>query len=322
LYPYNKHGQFQGKLKPISHASIQAAQLICPNAVVCETSTCNPRSLLQSTKIRDIPRVTLIKGSTIYENVQVLTGRCPKCRTIYLADRERVAQPDNKFTRVYLNSARYLKVGQSLWVDRLFSNAILNAMYSFHASAASYTEFWNNSFWSHHQGNCSKLSRRHIWQAFVQESIRSIAAVSDINLELQDGLAIDDVTRQAFDILGENGIIRAADQHTCKECTQPYKRTADIITADDPAALVDMDENQNVPALVGEHADLAAEAAEQARQNALRAGSTADQEVAINYPTNSYTTMAVVDGIVISPPVHNLTFTQFTMANYCLALCL
>jgi hypothetical protein len=83
-----------------------------------------------------------------------------------------------------------------------------------------------------------------------------------------------------------------------------------------------MDENQNVPALVGEHADLAAEAAEQARQNALHAGSTADQEVSINYPTNSYTTMAVVDGIVISPPVHNLTFTQFTMANCCLALCL
>jgi hypothetical protein len=57
-------------------------------------------------------------------------------------------------------------------------------------------------------------------------------------------------------------------------------------------------------------------AAEQARQNALHAGSTVDQEVAINYPTNSYTTMAVVDGVVISPPVHNLTFTQFTMAKY------
>lgn len=195
-------------------------------------------------------------------------------------------------------------------------------MYSFHASAASYTEFWNNSFWSHHQGDCSKLSHQHIWQAFVQESVHSIAAVSDIDLELHDGLAIDDVTRQAFDILGENGIIRAADQHSCKECTQPYKRTADIITGDDPAALVDMDENQNVPALVGEHADLAAEAAEQARQNAFHAASTADQDMAIDYPTNSYSTMAVVDGIVISPPVHNLTFTQFTMANYYLALCL
>ena len=69
LYPYDNHGQFQGKQKPISHASIQPAQVICPNAAVCETMTCNPRSLVQITKVRDIPRVTLIKGSTIHENV-------------------------------------------------------------------------------------------------------------------------------------------------------------------------------------------------------------------------------------------------------------
>jgi hypothetical protein len=88
-------------------------------------------------------------------------------------------------------------------------------MLSFHASAASYTEFWNNSFWKPHPGNSKKLSCHQIWQAFVQESIRSIAAASEINLELQDGLAINDVTKQAFGILGENGIIRAADKHAC-----------------------------------------------------------------------------------------------------------
>ena len=191
LYPYDKHGQFQDKLKPISYASIQAAQVICPNAVVCETTTCNPRSLRQISKVRDIPRVTLIKGSTIYEDVQVLTGRCPQCQTIYLADRERVIT-DDRCSRVYLNSARYLKIGQALWVDRKFSNAVVHAMFSFHASASAYTEFWNNSFWSHHQGNSKKLSRRQIWQAFVQESVCSIADVSGINLELQDGLAKDD----------------------------------------------------------------------------------------------------------------------------------
>ena len=53
----------------------------------------------------------------------------------------------------------------------------------------------------------------------MQESICSIASASEINLKLQDGLAIDDVTRQAYSILGENGLIHAADQHTCQECT-------------------------------------------------------------------------------------------------------
>ena len=323
LYPYDERGQFQGKLKPISHKSIQAVHVLCPNAVICETETCNPRSLLQITKVRDIPKVTLIKGSDIYENVHVLTGRCPKCKTNYVADRECVMEPDNKKTRVYLNSAKYLKVGQSLWVDRVFSKAVLNGMLSFHASAASYTEFWNNSFWKLHLGNSKKLSRHQIWQAFIQESICSIAAASEINLELQDGLAINDVTKQAFSILGENGIIRAADKHACKECTQPYKRTADIITGDDPAALVGVDENRAVPELLREDADLAAEAAEQARRNALE---TANQEMDIdNSPANaSYTTMAVVDGIVISSSVC-YSFLSYSIRTDCyiyVALCL
>ena len=141
---------------------------------------------------------------------------------------------------------------------------------------------------------------RQIWQAFVQESICSIAAASEINLELQDNLAIDDVTKQAFSILGEKGLIHAADQHKCQECTQHYKKTADIITGDDPAAFVGIDENWNVPALVRENADLAAEAAEQARANALHAASKTDQEMVDNNSNGSYVTMAVVDGIVIS----------------------
>jgi len=34
-----------------------------------------------------------------------------------------------------------------------------------------------------------------------------------LNLELEDGLTIDQITKQAFAILGEKGIIRAAENH-------------------------------------------------------------------------------------------------------------
>ena len=119
----------------------------------------------------------------------------------------------------------------------------MNGMYSFHASAAAYTEFWNNSFWKPQDVTCQKISRRQVWQAFVQESVRQIAAQSQLNLELRDGLSIDEVTKEAFELLGENGIIRAADKHACSECTQAYKRTADIITGDDPTAVAGNDEN-------------------------------------------------------------------------------
>jgi hypothetical protein len=42
---------------------------------------------------------------------------------------------------LYLNSAKYLKVGQSLWVDQSFSGTVINATYSFHASSAAFAEF-------------------------------------------------------------------------------------------------------------------------------------------------------------------------------------
>jgi hypothetical protein len=82
--------------------------------------------------------VTLVKGSDIYQNVSVLTGQCSRCKTLYLADRETlsevVSEEETRKRRIYLNSAKYLKVGHSVWVDRVFSNAVVNGMYSFHAS--------------------------------------------------------------------------------------------------------------------------------------------------------------------------------------------
>jgi hypothetical protein len=52
-----------------------------------------------------------------------------------------------------------------------------------------------------------RISCHHVWQAFVQESVHKVASVSGINLPLPDRIPIDEVTKQAFGILGENGII-------------------------------------------------------------------------------------------------------------------
>jgi hypothetical protein len=239
LFPYNKKGEFKGKLKPVSNSEIQPVLMICPNAVVCQSLNCNPRSLYQHIRDRDIPMANLIKGRKIFQNVPVLTGRCPSCNTTYSADHEHFTTQNNELNRVYLNTAKYIKVGQKTWVDREFSNSVLNGIYSFHASAAAYTEYWNNSFGTPEV----KISRRQVWQAFVQESIRTISAASDLDLELKDGLAIEDVTTEAFSQLGDNGLIRAAQDHECSECTQAYKKTADTIPDMDTV----LSENQNAP---------------------------------------------------------------------------
>ncbi len=71
------------KLLPISQKEIQPVLVICPRSVVCEDMNCGPRSLVQGTRSRDIPKVTLIKSTAIYKNVPVLTGQCPQCFTLY-----------------------------------------------------------------------------------------------------------------------------------------------------------------------------------------------------------------------------------------------
>ena len=149
LHPYNENGKFTGKLKQVSHAEISPVHVICPDSNVCETMSCKPRSLILHTKIRDVPLVTLIKNFVSYEKVQLLSGQCPSCKTVYYADHERVpTQVDNKYDRVYLNSATYVKIGQSIWVDRLFTSAVMSGIYNFHASPATYAQFWNLSFTS------------------------------------------------------------------------------------------------------------------------------------------------------------------------------
>ena len=169
LVKYNKKGHLKSNLKPISYKAIEAVHIICPNSYQCVTDGCGFRSLVQTTKKRDIPLVTLIKNNVIYEKVPVLTGKCPNCTTLYSADHEHSPEIDehNKFTKLYLNSAKYMKVGSNIWMDHIFSNAVVNGMYSFHASASAYKQYWNNSF-GETQGHTSyHISHAQIWQTFV-----------------------------------------------------------------------------------------------------------------------------------------------------------
>ena len=117
----------------------------------------------------------------------------PLCRTRYHPDHEAYSVPDSNQSREdFLNTARYLKIGSSLWVDRVFSNAVLSGMYNFHASASAYAQFWNDSF--NTATSSIQLSHRQVWQAFVQESIRTVATTGGIDFEADLNIAIDEVS--------------------------------------------------------------------------------------------------------------------------------
>ena len=243
----------------------------------------------------------------------MLTGKCPRCKTLYAADHERfedTSTVQNSLKRVYLNSAKYLKFGKALWVDRLFSTSAINAMYNFHASASACAEYWNNTF------GTEQISITHpqIWQAFVQQSVRTIAEECGIDAEFDDGLNIKEVTTQAYSLLGENGIIRAADQHACGECTQKYKKTSDVVF-NDPAAVVGMDAtDDDIPAMASNH--------EQVQVDLPQNPVTAEDEMDVDDIPNIK--MVVLDGVVMGPQVNTiyiLLSTLLTIIIY-IALCI
>ena len=149
LLPYTKSNQFKSKrVQPVSLNKTKPVHLLCPTTFTCTTATCNPRSLLQLTRDHDIPHTKLIIGTTTYNEVPILTGKCPTCDTSYAADHERFldSSDNNTWKQLYTNNAQYLKVGRNLWVDHSFSKAVLNGMFSFHASSQAYAQFWNKSF--------------------------------------------------------------------------------------------------------------------------------------------------------------------------------
>jgi hypothetical protein len=288
LNPYNSDGTFHQKLYPISNESIEPILVLCPTSYQCMDGECDPRSLLMLTRTNQVPKATLIKGTKIFKDVSVLSAHCPRCKTCYFVDHETHDHgPPNDRQKTYLNDAVYLKIGQSTYVDRVFSNAVVNGIFSFHASTAAYAEFWTNSFGKAYS---IKVPRRQMWQTFMQESIRRVSQELGITFEAPINTSISDLTYRAFDSLGENGGIRLSDGHACSECTQNYKATADYAPQNnDPAAVLGVDNDGPVPALEDEDENPNIPIIPNQPQNA-------DPTT-----THSPVKMVVMDGIVMGP---------------------
>ena len=197
-----------------------------------------------------------------------------------------------------------------MWVDRNFTHSVLSGMYNFHASASAYMQFWNDC--TSVTDSKVQVTQRQIWQAFVQESIRTIASVNNENLELPEKLPIDEVAKQAFAKLGNGGIIDPGKEHSCSKCCQPYKATADFMASEDPAAVIGADENPAVPVLTGEYADVSA------RETAAEREAARVREKEINDPNpnamdvddDDDCTMIIMNGTVMGPEVNRLNLPQ------------
>ena len=173
-------------------------------------------------------------------------------------------------------------------VDCLLSTSVINAIYNFHASASAYAEYWNNTFGTEQL----LVTRCHIWQAFVQQSVYTIAEECGFDVELDDSLNIKEVTAQAFLVLGENGIIRVADKHACAECTQEHNQTSNVVF-DNPAAVVDIDAtDDDIPAITSTHEEMEVDLPQIISDNEM------------DVDTIQNIKMVVLDGVVMGPQVN------------------
>jgi len=109
---FSKSGKLKNKLATISQHEITAVHVICPASMECEDLNCKPFALAQDTLPKDVPKVTLIEGTRIHKDVHVLSGKCSHCDAKYYADHEGINQASGRRNRIYLNSAKYIKVGQ------------------------------------------------------------------------------------------------------------------------------------------------------------------------------------------------------------------
>ena len=75
------------------------------------------------------------------------------------------------------------------------------------------------------------------------------ATESNVNFIVADGLSIDDVTKEAFQLLGNGGVMSGSMEHSCDECTQRYRERSAVISNIDPSAIVGMEDTPDVPQL-------------------------------------------------------------------------
>ncbi|KAH6918847.1 hypothetical protein BKA70DRAFT_1416842 [Coprinopsis sp. MPI-PUGE-AT-0042] len=227
LNPYDKYDLLVNKCKPIDLSSVEPSLAIVSKSYECQNQHCRRYSLFPHMKKEEIAQVTPIKGAKPYSHAFAIGGCCDRCKTSYMADHT-YRGPDKTF----INDAPYLKIGNSRWGDRVFTQSVCHAIYSFHASAQAFTEYFNNSYsctpssFASLQSTSTLISHRHSWQAFMQESLRMVSGAAGHLLTVALKTSVDLLAKRAYTVLGQGGKLSNAQDHACIDCTQPWRSDA------------------------------------------------------------------------------------------------
>ncbi|KAH6904546.1 hypothetical protein BKA70DRAFT_1432307 [Coprinopsis sp. MPI-PUGE-AT-0042] len=211
LNPYDKYDLLVNERKPIDLSSVEPSLAIVSKSYECQNQHCKRYSLFPHMKKEEIAQVTLIKGAKPYSHA---------FRCILSQDWQ-----------------------QSLRQSSVFTQSVCNAIYSFHASAQAFTEYFNDSYsltpssFASLQSTSTLISCRHSWQAFMQESLRMVSGAAGRPLTVALKTSVDLLAKRAYTVLGQGGKLSNAQDHACIDCTQPWRSDAE----GDPYAMEEED---------------------------------------------------------------------------------
>ena len=99
LNSFGTDGKLIRKLYPVSKKEIQPILIICPPSNTCSNKKCRGRGILQHSDPNQLAVVTVLKGSEIFRNVVLLSGKCSNCKTHYFPDHENYHEDDHSHSR-------------------------------------------------------------------------------------------------------------------------------------------------------------------------------------------------------------------------------
>jgi hypothetical protein len=99
----------------------------------------------------------------------------------------------------------------------------MNAIHYFHASFSSYASFWKESF-----APGLALTNQHTYLSFLHFTICLAAKEQGQEFRTVAHIAPMALALQAFQELGNGGILPGALEHACADCHHPYCGELDI----------------------------------------------------------------------------------------------
>jgi CxC5 like cysteine cluster associated with KDZ transposases len=231
-YPatYATHGNDPPPLPPsLPDLDREIPELLLTPHIECTSPGCNRTRLRKVQREAQVSKAILIRNM-VPVSIYHIGATCGGCNKWYWADSATTAETSfGQRNRIYDPDADELFLGKNLYGDRQFSRFVENTIYYCHGSFSGISKVFSDTFGQLIAGSSwdspaqhSTLQGKHVWQAFLQNSIRKISSAQGICFTTPAKAKPSVIAESAWITLGNKGVLPRGLSHGCVECTHPH----------------------------------------------------------------------------------------------------